>query len=312
MAVKQFVNQVLSALGYVIVRQETLGQIKDAASRPPAAPPAEPVRPAEPVQPAETKPSANLKLKPSLNEPPQNCTLLAPTFVAEEANLRLASNIREFQRDGITTLPTDPERAAAWRETESFDRNVGNRHSSWSWAGNSVEPYSSTLKSGLPSDALRSELKALFSSEDFDAFFRGALGCPVTIGNCRLVKSMPHKSEGTGPQSWHQDGCPPGVIRGVLYLTDVDERTGPFQYRDGNGDEHTVLGNTGDLLVFDAMRLPHRAMPPEEKTRTAIDIVFMPRLANKELDVVLAGMNHWPADPFSFERPVERPEPAVN
>jgi hypothetical protein len=250
-------------------------------------------------------PQTNLKLIAATNEPPRNCTALAPRFVAEGSNLKLAANIAEFQESGITIIGCSSERAAFWRETEAFDRDVSNQHSSWDWAGNSIVPYSSALKTGVPSERLISDLKELFTGDDFEAFFRGVLGCPVTIGNCRLVKSLPHQGEGVGPQSWHRDGCPPGVIRGVLYLTDVDEKTGPFQYKDSTGKEHTVHGKTGDLLVFDAMRLLHRAMPPERNTRSAIDLVFMPRLPGQALDIVIAGMNHWPADPFNYSTPID-------
>jgi hypothetical protein len=92
----------------------------------------------------------------------------------------------------------------------------------------------------------------------------------------------------------------------VLYLTDVDEETGPFQYQDAASATQTVMGKTGDLLIFDAMRLLHRAMPPKTRERTAIDLVFMPRLPDQELTIVAAGMNHWPADPFFFEVPIQR------
>jgi hypothetical protein len=146
----------------------------------------------------------------------------------------------------------------------------------------------------------------LITSPYYDAFFKGVLGCSVSIGNCRLVKSLPHATMGVGPQSWHEDGCPPGIIRGVLYLTDVSEANGPFQYKDGNSQVHTVVGKMGDLLVFDAMRLPHRAMPPTEDVRTAIDLVFFPRLPGQHAQVIAAGMNHWPADPFAFDIPKDK------
>jgi len=216
-----------------------------------------------------------------------------------------------FQQQGITVLGVGRERAIAWRETEAFDRDVGNRHPAWDWAGNALAPYSAALRSGVPSPRLVEELRALFAGADFEAFFRGVLGCPATIGNCRLVKSLPHDTAGVGPQSWHQDGCPPGVIRGVLYLSDVDETTGPFRYKDDAGAEHSVLGMAGDLLVFDAMRLQHRATPPVRAARFAIDLVFMPRLPGRALQVVVAGMNHWPADPFVYAIPPDRAATAV-
>jgi hypothetical protein len=244
-----------------------------------------------------------LRLARVANSPPRACTMFAPQFKADAASDLSACHIVEFQEKGITVIGTSPERAAAWRESEAFDRGVGNLHPSWEWAGNSIEPYSKDLLTGLPSAHLIEELRVLFTDAEFDAFFRGVLGCPAMVGNCRLVQSPPHFGEGIGPQSWHQDGCPPGVIRGVLYLTEVDEQTGPFQYKDCDDNIHTVLGHAGDLLVFDAMRLPHRAMPPSQHVRSAIDLVFMPRLPDFEFKIVVAGMNHWPADPFVCTAP---------
>jgi hypothetical protein len=121
-----------------------------------------------------------------------------------------------------------------------------------------------------------------------------------------LVRSFPHVTDGVGPQEWHRDGCPPGVIRGVFYLCDVDAETGPFQHKDSSGHEHTVCGKAGDLLIFDATRLLHRGSPPSHKIRSAIDLVFMPRMPDEEMQIMVVGMNHWPADPFFYKMPKER------
>lgn len=247
-----------------------------------------------------------LRLKRAANDPPRMCTMLAPRFHSSEMPGRIDRHILEFQGKGITIISTDAAKAAAWRVSEVFDRDVGNLHPSWDWAGNSVYPYSEALRTGLPSPSLIEDLRTLFTGSDFEAFFRGVLGCTATICNCRLVQSLPHSDAGVGPQSWHQDGCPPGVIRGVLYLTDVDERNGPFQYKDEAGGVQTVVGHTGDLLIFDAMRLRHRALPPTHNVRAAIDLVFMPRLPGQVFQIVVSGMNHWPADPFAYSIPKDR------
>ncbi|HBJ82295.1 MAG TPA: hypothetical protein DDZ88_00135, partial [Verrucomicrobiales bacterium] len=147
---------------------------------------------------------------------------------------------------------------------------------------------------------------AIFSQPSFEAFFLGVLGCPATAVNCRLVQSTPHEGEGTGPQSWHLDGCPVGVIRGVLYLTDVEVNGGPFQYKDSNGEIVTMLGEVGDCLIFDARRLQHRALPPRVRERKAVDLIFMPRLPGQKFAVNDAGMNTWPSDPFFYRVPERR------
>lgn len=292
-------NQALSSLGYRLVRAETLDRLTAAHS------PSEEARDVQPV--VKAAPDARkLTLLPAANKPPAMCTALAPKFDPQRTPSQLADKVLAFQQDGVTVISTNPEKAANFRETERFDRGVGNLHSSWDWAGNSVAPYTTDLQTGLPSPALLDYLHSLFSGGDFESFFRGVLGCPAKVANVRLVRSLPHLTDGVGPQEWHSDGCPAGVIRGVLYLCDVDEQTGPFQYKDAAGREHTVLGKTGDLLVFDATRLMHRGSPPKHKTRSAIDLVFMPRMADEEMKVMVVGMNHWPADPFFYKMPKER------
>jgi hypothetical protein len=299
--IKGGLNQALGGLGYQLVRSDTLDRLTGQQSAPQMS--STPTTTSDQPKPL----AGRFKLLPSVNAPPATCTAYAPKFDPLKTPTQLADNIVAFQQQGITIIGTNPEKAATWRETESFDRDVSNRHISWDWAGNDIKPYTSDLKAGLPSSALTEYLHALFSGGDFDAFFRGVLGCPAKVGNVRLVRSRPHGTEGIGPQEWHNDGCPAGVIRGVLYLCDVDEQTGPFQYKDAAGNAHTVLGRTGDLLVFDATRLMHRGSPPTHKTRSAIDLVFMPRMPDEEMKIMVVGMNHWPADPFFYRMPVEQP-----
>jgi hypothetical protein len=313
MTLKLKINQALHRIGYSLVREDTLARLVASAQAQsaPVPPVAEAAAAPAPIEPPPAAPELRLTLVPAANEPPRMCTALAPKFDPSTASGRFGRHIQAFQEHGIAVIPTGAEQAGRWRQMETIERDVGNRHSAWDWAGNAIAPYSDDLRTGVPSAALIGDLIRLFTGEDFEAFFRGVLGCPATIGNCRLVKSLPHSGEGVGPQSWHQDGCPPGVIRGVFYLTDVGEFSGPFQHKDASGAEHSVLGKAGDLLVFDAMRLPHRAMPPERDVRMAIDLVFMPRLPGQEFGILVAGMNHWPADPFFYRVPTDRTERPV-
>jgi hypothetical protein len=292
-------NQALGGLGYRLVRTDTLDQLtrQQPAPRTASTPSGLPDGPQQQA--------GRFRLLPSANSPPAICTAYAPKFDPQKTPSQLADKIVAFQRDGVTVISTNPEKAASFCKTEHFDRGFGNVHPSWDWAGNSIAPYTNDLLTGLPSPALVDYLRTLFSGGDFESFFRGVLGCPAKVGNVRLVRSLPHGTEGVGPQVWHSDGCPAGVIRGVFYLCDVDEQTGPFQYKDSAGREHTVLGRTGNLLVFDATRLMHRGSPPSHKTRSAIDLVFLPRMPDEEMKVMVIGMNHWPADPFFYKMPIE-------
>jgi hypothetical protein len=250
MNLKTAINKSLGRFGYMIV---STSSVKPNVS-------ADTVTDVIIEPPPKQNAGPSLSLRPAKNEPPRFCNFLAEKDDAWQAD-PATPKIKEFHQSGVAVLPTDSDRAAHWRQTEIFDRDVSNMHSSWDWAGNSVKPYSSVIKTGVPSEGLKGELLKLITSPYYEAFFKGVLGCSVSIANCRLVKSLPHATTGVGPQSWHEDGCPPGIIRGVLYLTDVSEANGPFQYKDSNSQVHTVVGKVGDLLVFDAMRLPHRAKP---------------------------------------------------
>ena len=322
------INQVLQASGYSLVRNTTLDRLvaeatgkmsaveldepgpvfasapaPEIAAEPPPAP-----APHSNGDSGRALPQPILKLLPVANRAPRICTALAPKFDPEKNPCRLADQIVQFQQQGIAVIDTSPQKASIWREREPFDRDTTNRHPVWDWAGPDIAPFNDHIRTGLPSPALVEDLRQLFSGDDFEGFFRGVLGCPAALANARLVESLPHSAEGAGPQAWHDDGCPAGVIRGVLYLTDVDQDTGPFQYKDEDGTVHTVLGKAGDLLVFDAMRLMHRALPPTRHVRMAIDLIFMPRLPEEEFYVIVAGVNHWPADPFFYSLPAERRE----
>jgi hypothetical protein len=290
MKIKRVITAALNRIGYTIVRSDPARRYQFNGTVSAGA--------------VSQRKSSPLSLRPSRNDPPRACNFLADG--ASWKSTSAAQKIDEFHRNGIAVISTDPTLAAHWRQTEVFDRDVSNLHSSWDWAGNSVKPYGSVLQTGMPSHELKSGLLALITSSYFEEFFKGVLGCLVSIGNCRLVKSLPHSTLGVGPQSWHEDGCPAGILRGVLYLTDVSESNGPFQYKDKHSQVHTVLGKTGDLLIFDAMRLPHRAMPPTLGARMAIDLVFMPRLPGRNAELIAAGMNHWPADPFSYAIPTDK------
>jgi hypothetical protein len=177
---------------------------------------------------------------------------------------------------------------------------MANTHVRWDWTGEARRAYTTALRTAHLTPDFSRDLHALLTRPAVEEFFRGCLGCPATVLNCRPVRSLVHNKPGFGPQSWHGDGCPAGVIRGVLYLTDVDEDGGPFQYRTPAGEVRAVTGPAGSFLVFDANRLIHRGSPPKARERFAIDLVFQARMPGEPLRVLGASINSWPADPFVY------------
>jgi hypothetical protein len=222
----------------------------------------------------------------------------APAVTADAAMREAAAT---FRRAGICLINIPKSLLARWSNRLSFDQDVSNRNPSFQWAGNTIQPFSRTIRYAPPPEELMEDIRALFGNAAFESFFRLAHGCPIQILNCRPFQSLPHTEEGAGPQSFHRDGCPPGVIRGIVYLTDVGPESGPFEYKDAaTGAVQAVTAPAGTLLVFDANRLEHRARPPRKSARQALDLVFSPRLPNQEMRVVCAGMNNWPNDPMQI------------
>lgn len=116
-------------------------------------------------------------------------------------------------------------------------------------------------------------------------------------------KSFPHQDKGLGSQSPHRDGNPPGIKRGILYLSDVDQNSGPFSIilDTSTGKEISICGPKGTFILFDAQKYYHRGLPPRKKIRCALDFVFIPCKSDTERFILHPTLNHWPVDPYSFD-----------
>ncbi|GEM_PF-6987878 len=210
----------------------------------------------------------------------------------------------EFNARGVIARQIDPARILPLVEELNFDLDVGNRHRSPFWFGNPAKPFKDTMRTLIPGVALLQRVHQIVYSPEILSCIQACLGSDPYFINTRFFLSLPHDVGGDGPQGFHRDGSPPGLIRGLIYLVDVDEGTGPFEYLDENRVSHLVAGSAGTLLIFDANRLIHRGSPPRAKPRKAIDFCILPRPAAMPRRVMWAGMNNWPLDPFQY--PVDR------
>lgn len=126
-------------------------------------------------------------------------------------------------------------------------------------------------------------------------------GARFSIINVRPVHSLPHAGNGVGQQSMHLDGCPPGVFRAIVYLNDVSEENGPFEYIPvGKSEPVRVTGKAGSTIVFDANAVLHRATPPRVGERWALDLILLvhPEACTEIVDC-RPGFT-WPIDPYMF------------
>lgn len=214
-------------------------------------------------------------------------------FLAEE---------KEFKDKGILILEEfiNQSDVQFLNESLAFNMDVGNRHYALDWTGNGVEAFSDHLKTAEPSnDVLRTLYQYLFQSDHY-AKIRKCLGFDFTVFNCRPVKSLPHDDMGEGPQAFHGDSCPMGIYRLIIYLNDVNQENGPFEYYKTDQTIEQVHACKGTGFLFDANRLIHRANPPRVSVRKALDLVLAPLIPGQSPQVLWSGMNNWPVNPFNY------------
>jgi hypothetical protein len=217
---------------------------------------------------------------------------------------------REFHEFGICRTAISREAASRIAESLRYELDVGNRHARLDWAGNSVTPFSSFVRASAPDqDTLDFVFQTVYAPE-IDSIMRLCMGGEIWYANCRPFMSLPHDSEGAGPQSFHHDGCPPHVLRAIIYLVDVDKDNGPFEYVATDGTNQLVVGPRGTMFIFDANRLLHRASPPRARYRQSVDFVILPRMKSQPRRMLWAGNNNWPGDPFHFSINGMRTSPA--
>ena len=119
----------------------------------------------------------------------------------------------------------------------------------------------------------------------------------------RPTYSEKHNKEGTGPQRLHWDMCPPALFRALVYLVDVNENDGAFEYIPVGEDEKIlkVYGEAGDLFIFDADAIKHRATPPINKPRIALDLMLLAQHEGMPNVVTSIPGTGWPVDPYRFK-----------
>lgn len=223
-----------------------------------------------------------------------------PDLLSSISNPAFRRAAVEFFREGATKVQLNQGLVQSWREQLDFGMPVTNPATSFDWAGNAIDGYSDKIKRSNVSSKLLQDLCNRFEERDFEELFAALLGCRFVLQHVRAFRSEPVYTEGTGPQGWHNDGCPDGLLRGILYMTDVDERSGATQYKNKKGEVVSLTGPSGTLVIFDADQVLHRGSPPLDRHREAFDLTFSPRMDGEPMMAFANGTSIFPYDPFMF------------
>ena len=206
----------------------------------------------------------------------------------------------EFSKQHLLLRPTNHSELIEAISSIDFDDDVGNKLEKLSWYGPGRRSFNLDMRSATPDVALMNALYDYTYHEDNLPLFEAACkGSPYVI-NARFFMSLPHVREPVGPQTFHTDSAPPGLYRALLYLTDVHENSGPFEYKDENGKPIPVTGPSGTLTIFDANALTHRGRLPKIGLRKVVDITFAARPRGMQKQVCWASTNAWPLDPYQY------------
>ena len=153
----------------------------------------------------------------------------------------------------------------------------------------------------ISSKGLKVIYDKFFSTEVYEEI-KSQINADFSIVNVRPTKSEPHVEEGIGPQKFHLDHCPPAIFRGIVYLVDVDEEDGAFEYYPvgENLTPKKATGKAGEFFLFDANAIQHRGSPPRSKTRIALDLIILAHTGDIQNTVNTNPGTTWPVDPYLF------------
>jgi hypothetical protein len=241
------------------------------------------------------------KSTPATNEFWQCALALSQADSAPRAPALDAGIQARFAAEPAVTIALGSTAAERFRDRLPYAHSIGNAVLRLDWSGNSLRPFCDYIRSVFPDQAYLRDLYELLYSAELERFIWSCMGTDYTFPVIRPFKTLlSARPPDPGPQTFHFDGCPPGVLRGLLYLTDVTAQTGAFEYLDRAGNPTPVCGPAGTLVVFDANGVRHRGRPAETGERQVIDLVIAPRVPGEPRYVMWSGTNAWPVDPFSF------------
>jgi len=125
-------------------------------------------------------------------------------------------------------------------------------------------------------------------------------GYPIKVVNVRGWLT-PQSVKQRGPNEWHRDGFPSGLLKTLLYLTPPGEVTGTTEIRLPDGREILAEGDAGAFCCFDSNALMHRGVAPRPEAlegRLVIEVTSMPFFFNVTEPVFPGNNANWPLTPL--------------
>ena len=82
--------------------------------------------------------------------------------------------------------------------------------------------------------------------------------------------------------NFHVDGDCPGSLKFMIYLSDVDENSGPLAFKtDDEKEIKEIKGEKGTVIFFNNRKTMHAGMPSISKERTVLTFLVYPTLRNE-------------------------------
>ena len=79
--------------------------------------------------------------------------------------------------------------------------------------------------------------------------------------------------------NFHVDGDNPGSLKMMIYLTDVDEKSGPISFLSNKDNQvKKILGEKGTVVFFNNRKARHAGIPSISKDRTVLTFLLYPTL----------------------------------
>ena len=204
----------------------------------------------------------------------------------------------EWQAAGVATGDAPSDAVKRLRKRLKFDAGVGNVDPRLDWNGAGLVAWSEHVHAAsLSTEDLQAIFELLYDGS-LSQLIQGSAGYDVAAISVRCLRFELGDEQDAPAEQLHREDEPPGVLRCVVYLTDVDGESGGFEYRLGD-ETRRVSGAAGTAVLFDGKRVEHRWVRPGAAYEV-LDMTLTPRHKVLSRCVVAPGMNNWPVDPYNF------------